>query len=225
MLRSVDIIQEQGRIWAQTLDDHLVTDEPLQAPNQQLMYGVQGLVGRLVSKAKQLIQNSTKNIVENWMQIRCKFDGGKVINRIQSGSFQFRCCGAGLQKISVKLGEFVCGKKMTGSPANEFFINAADSSAKRAKLDREWKSTEKSQACRRRNTYSQRDDSIAACKAYSRHDGLIEPDDIVDDISPECLNDLKRTFYTTQVVVSAQDRTIIEQLTREQSGCTVWLEE
>ena len=32
------------------------------------------------------------------MHIRCKFDGGKVINRSQSGSWQHRCMGAGLEQ-------------------------------------------------------------------------------------------------------------------------------
>ena len=52
------------------------------------------------------------------MQIRCKFDGCKVINRIQSGSFQLRCCGAWLQKNLGKAWEISMREKMTSSPAN-----------------------------------------------------------------------------------------------------------
>ena len=37
-------------------------------------------------------------ITEKSMSIRCKFEGGKVINRSQSGSWEFRCIGAGLRK-------------------------------------------------------------------------------------------------------------------------------
>ena len=32
------------------------------------------------------------------MHMTCKFDGGKVINRSQSGSWQHRCVGAGLEQ-------------------------------------------------------------------------------------------------------------------------------
>ncbi len=32
------------------------------------------------------------------MHIRMKFDGGKVINRSQSGSWEHRCVGAGLRQ-------------------------------------------------------------------------------------------------------------------------------
>lgn len=52
---------------------------------------------RLVSMAPQLISNSTSNVAEAFMNIRCKFDGGKYYNRIQRGSFQHRTYGAGLR--------------------------------------------------------------------------------------------------------------------------------
>jgi hypothetical protein len=65
--------------------------------DKKLMHDVQMLVSRLVEKAPQLIDNFTTNLAEAWMHIRCKFDGGKVINRSQSGSWQHRCTGAGLQ--------------------------------------------------------------------------------------------------------------------------------
>jgi len=197
----------------------------VQAPSQLLMHDIQILVGRLVSKAKQLIQNSTTNLAENWMQIRCKFDGGKVVNRIQSGSFQFRCCGAGLQKNLGKTWGVSVWERMTGSSANEVFVNAANSSEKRVEKDGKRKSSEKAKECRRRNKYSQNDDSIAARKAYNRRDGVIEPDEVVDDISPECLQELMRTFYSTQVAVSTRDRTSIEHTTREQNRCAVWVQE
>ena len=51
---------------------------------------------RLVSKAAQLINNNTTNLSECYISIRAKMDGGKQINRIQSGSFEHRCMAAGL---------------------------------------------------------------------------------------------------------------------------------
>ena len=50
----------------------------------------QVLVGRLVAKAPQLIGNVTTNLCESWMHIPTKFDGGKAINRSQSGSWEHR---------------------------------------------------------------------------------------------------------------------------------------
>ena len=62
-----------------------------------LFFRIQRAGDRLVSMAPQLISNSTSNVAEAFMNIRCKFDGGKFYNRIQRGSFQHRCYGAGLR--------------------------------------------------------------------------------------------------------------------------------
>ena len=51
---------------------------------------------RLINKASQLIDDQTTNLSECYMSICSKMDGGKQINRIESGSFQHRCMGAGL---------------------------------------------------------------------------------------------------------------------------------
>ena len=52
----------------------------------------------MADKAEKLIGNFTTNLVESWMGQRSKFDGGKSINRCQSGSWNARCHGAGLRK-------------------------------------------------------------------------------------------------------------------------------
>ena len=62
-----------------------------------LYFRIQRAGDRMVSNAASLINNSTSNLAECFMGIRCKFDGGKVFNRIQRGSFQHRCYGAGLR--------------------------------------------------------------------------------------------------------------------------------
>ena len=51
---------------------------------------------RLISKASLLIDDQTTNISECYMSVHSKMDGGKQINRIQSGAFQHRCMAAGL---------------------------------------------------------------------------------------------------------------------------------
>ena len=62
----------------------------------KIMTDIQIAISRLVGKASQLLGNFTTNLAESWMHMRMKFDGGKVVNRSQSGSFQHRCMGAGL---------------------------------------------------------------------------------------------------------------------------------
>ncbi len=87
------------------MDDDTVTQQEAQeggiqpiAISDKMLYDIQVCVSRLATKAPQLIGNFTTNLAEGWMNIRCKYDGGKVINRSQSGSWEFRCMGAGLQQ-------------------------------------------------------------------------------------------------------------------------------
>ena len=99
------IANEQAVLWQETLDeDPTVELEARQGGltptniDPRLYHDIQVLVSRLVSKASQLIGNETTNLAESWMHIRSKFDGGKVINRSQSGSWEHRCMGAGLRQ-------------------------------------------------------------------------------------------------------------------------------
>ena len=55
--------------------------------DERMLCDIQRLVGRLVAKADLLLGNFTTNLCEGWMHIRTKFDGGKQINRVQSGSW------------------------------------------------------------------------------------------------------------------------------------------
>ena len=124
-------------MWEETLADDAATEResrhggatPTEI-NPQMMHDIQVLVSRLAGKARQLIKNFTTNLAENWMQIRCKFDGGKVVNRSQSGSWEHRCSGAGLQKNLGKCWGPPTWEKMTSCPANQVFIDTVESSAK-----------------------------------------------------------------------------------------------
>ena len=71
--------------------------ESLEAMPPGLFKSVDIVGDRLVSKAAQLVQNKITNISENFMSVRCKVDGGKYFNRVQSGSFQHGCMAAALR--------------------------------------------------------------------------------------------------------------------------------
>ena len=62
--------------------------DPFDKFSPDFINDVESCGDRLVSKAAQLVSNKTTNISENFMSIRCKMDGGKYFNRVQSGSFQ-----------------------------------------------------------------------------------------------------------------------------------------
>lgn len=94
-MTSVSVSTENDPAAANSHPSHSTGESTV--PDPHLMHDIQIIVGCLVAKADKLIQNSTTNIAENWMQIRYKFDGGKYVKCSQSGSFQHRCSGAGLE--------------------------------------------------------------------------------------------------------------------------------
>lgn len=61
-------------------------------------------------------------------------------------------------------------------------------------------------------------------RAYSQHDSEIQPDEITD-ISPECLNSLKESFYTTHVKVTQEEADGTEHNTQQQSDSSDWMKE
>ncbi len=98
-------MEDQESLWRETTeDDDPATEREIRRGGQvtadinpKLFHDIQVILSRLVGKAEQLIDNVTTNLAESWMHVRSKFDGGKVINRYQSGSWEHRCMGAGLQ--------------------------------------------------------------------------------------------------------------------------------
>ena len=77
------------------------------------------------------------------MHIRAKFDGGKVINRSQSGSWEHRCMGAGLRhNMGTEWGPQTW-KNITSTSLNKICSSAADQSAKKVEADRKRKASEK----------------------------------------------------------------------------------
>ena len=111
--------------------------------SDELLHDLQVLVDQLASKSSRLIKNFTTNIAENWMHVRCKFDGGKYVNRSQSGSFQHRCYGAGLQQNLGKSWSPTIWEQMAGSTPNQVFVDSAETSAKQAEDTRKRMATQR----------------------------------------------------------------------------------
>ena len=187
----------------------------------KMMADVQTALSRLVAKAGQLIGNFTTNLAESWMHIRTKFDGGKVINRSQSGSFEHRCMGAGLRLNLGPMWGPTIWKSLTGSEPNQPFIKAAEENEKRVLKDRKRKSSDAAKISRRQRKYAKsKDNSLSAKLAYSRDDDHVQPEDVVDDVPSQDLQMLKTEYYHAHVVVDEKTAHEIEMSTREQSRAT-----
>ena len=105
---------------------------------------------------------------------------------------------------------------MTTISPNQVFIDAIERSAKKLLSDNKRKATEEVTSKRRKSKYTQLPDTPAACRAYSRHDGGITPDEVTEDISQESLDKLMSTIYETKVVITSEEAKYIEIRTRDQ---------
>lgn len=114
--------------------------------------------------------NFTTNLVESWMHIRCKFDGGKQVNRIQGGSWQARCAGAGLRCNMGPSWGPAAWEKAVGTPPAVVFHSTAKKAVKQVEHDRKRKATVESKAQRKKAKYNSAaiDNSLSSRRAYSR---------------------------------------------------------
>ena len=223
------MVNTQARLWEETTaDDSIIKHEARRSgftptkPNPKMMHAIQTALSRPVSKASQLIENVTTDVAESWMHIRPKYDGGKVIDRSQSGSWEHRCIGAGLQQNMGKEWGPELWRQMTNSSPNKVFSDTARYSAKEEESDRTRKAKEEVKAKRR--SYSSVDDKVAARKAYSRHDEGVLPEE-ANDISPDHFEQLKMGFYETKMVVTPETVNCIERHTLDQADNELWMVE
>ncbi len=196
--------------------------EPIEV-NPKLFHDVQVALSRLVGKADQLLGNCTTNLAECWMHIRTKFDGGKVINRSQSGSWEGRCMGAGLQQNLGKDWGPKVWKQMAGASPNKVYEKVAECSMNRVGKDRKRKATEEAKESRRKSKYARTDDTTAARRVYNRHDQGITPEDISSDIPEDHLVELMHGFYNTKVAVTKEKAIQIELTTKNQADNQQWI--
>ena len=130
--------------------------------------------------------------------------------------------GAGLQQNLGKQWGPSMWSKMTTCTPNNIFMMTAENSARRAKKEHMRKNNDEVKAKRRRSKYSGKENSLAARKAYSRHDNEVEPDDVTEDISLDILTEMKMQYYETNVVITKEEAMKIESNTRDQSCNDQW---
>ena len=133
--------------------------------------------------------------------------------------------GGTTTELRQDMGSTQAWKQMTTSFPNQVFIDVAERSAEKLNKDNKRKATEEVKSKRRKSKYTQLQDTPAARRAYSRHDGGITPDDITEDLSQESLDQLKSSFYETKVVITSEEAKKIEQQTRDQADSDEWKSE
>ena len=165
------------------------------------------------------------------MHIRAKFDGGKVINRSQSGSWEARCSGAGLRANEGLEWGPKTWERVTGEAANPVFAATSAGKARQVEADRKRKATDEAKSSRHASKYAKtNDDSLRARSDYSRHDdgpGVQE----VDSVLPQAyFQGQIIDYYSANVNVTDSRIVEVERSTRGQGTATevagnLWLAE
>ncbi len=224
-----DLLERLEEMWKNITNNEDLEDsrtdcgstDPLEG---DLLYDISRLLQRLADKAGSVIGNNTSNLAENYMSIRCKFDGGKKINRCHRKSWYDRCYGAGLRRNIGPEWSAVVWEMSTGRPASLPLWKHGRLQAKSLEMSKKSKAkpSVKQHARERKLRQQGQSTSKAARKAYG-----VEVEELVaeSDISKSELESKCDTFYEKNVKVTAKDVSLIEKRTRLQSACGVWRKE
>ncbi|XP_021338853.1 uncharacterized protein LOC110440231 [Mizuhopecten yessoensis] len=222
-----DLIDDQRNLWLDGTSEKDMDDSRYGVSDQfsleaDMLRDISVLLDRIASKSRRLLGNFTTNLAESWMAIRCKFDGGKIYNRCNRGSWHSRCYGGALRKNFGPAWSPLVWHRSTGvSPGSSFTslyrrrsLQLLHSIKSKGKLDvQARKRKRKLASCAANNTKK-------AKRSYGA--GAI---DVVPDIEPDDLKLKCDRFLKTQVERDNPHCTMIEEVTRAQSHSVTWQEE
>ena len=143
-------------------DARSVAIQQPQSMDAAMYCDIQVIIGHLIAKAPQLLGKSciqymlhhshiyshlillpifrskgnfTTNLAELWMHVRCKFDGGKQVNRSQGGAWEGRCAGAGLRQNFGPHWGPKAWQTITGEVASSVFKDVSQGRSRKVEKD------------------------------------------------------------------------------------------
>ena len=169
----------------------------------------------LVAKASSLIENCTSNLAECFMSVRAKMDGGKMFNRIQSGSFEHRCTAAGLRvQLGPKWGA-ASWSKVTGLTAGSVLTDVTEAAEWRHSCDTNRKRGTSYKETRATVKYRKNADGSKEA-SHSYGENAQQPDLALDELRCLC-KDFKKGLEVTQAEADQ-----VECETHGQADCSRW---
>jgi len=148
------------------------------------------------------------------MNVRAKFDGGKQINRCQSGSWQARCAGAALRLNEGPSWGSEMWSKVVSTPSTTFRA-VGECKTKKLNEDRKRLSTDGAKGKRKKAKKESQSASQQGREHYSRYDGGSNANDILKDITDQHLCQIMREYYLANINITESAR---ENLTLMTSG-------
>ena len=223
-----DIIYEQCNYWQNVVKEPsegeveaIRKGGEVKAVEEGMLKDLYVVLNRTAEKADRLIGNFTSNLAESWMNIRCKFDGGKVTNRCFRGSFLARCYGGGLRAMKGPAWSPIVYGQVTGNRPDDIFVNTYRQRSRRYLCTKKYHSTEayKKKRNKRKLATSKLDSTKKARRSY----GNVLDDS--EDAPAEEVTETAKTYYESEVNVSEDTIRSIEKHTKGQSNNMKWKEE
>ncbi len=195
---------------------------PIQPLQEEIITAVHGILLPVIAKADKLIGNFTSNLAEQWMAVRTKFDGGKVVNRCQSSSWTTRCSGAALRRNLGMEWSPIAWQRITGSRASPPFWRHYKTRGRKLAWCKKSKLKPDVRQRARKRKASKASESVTkkARQAYGPECTTVTPEPPQD-----VLDRAMAGFLKEKVEISPQQQQMVEAQTRAQSDCGLWKEE
>ncbi|KAH3830252.1 hypothetical protein DPMN_103493 [Dreissena polymorpha] len=187
-----------------------------------MLSDISGLLDRVANKSKRLINNTITNLAECWMHMRTKFDGGKVYNLCNRGSWHTRCYGGCLRKNVGPQWSPTVWKQVTDSSPGYHFIKLYEERDKQLTLSNQSKSKPQAQSNRWKRKVSTANESTSKSAKSSYGNEAIQCE---DDVDASVLNTKCDQFMSHHINISNDTINAITTLTEDQSNSQVWHQE
>lgn len=197
-----DPLLQQQQFWTEGTSQEEMEASRLDRPggpapiHLEIIQAVHDILRPVVQKADRLIGNYTSNLAENWMSIRAKFDGGKVVNRCQRSAWNTRCYAAALRKNMGPSWSPITWQRVTGQPASQPFQKLYTVRAKKDAASK--KSKQKPEVRARARKRKAITDSSSSSKKARQSYGP-ECTTVTPDVSLQTLEQQTQKFYKDQV--------------------------
>lgn len=223
------VMEQQASYWSDGMSSSALDDARLGSKvsyngkeHGKIIQDVSVFLNRIAEKADRLIGCTTSNLAECWMSIRTKFDGGKMYNRCNRGSWHSRCYGGGLRMNLGPEWSPMVFKRKTGVNPGSHFYDLYVERHKKLNQNRLCKSKQsfKERRWKRKLSRERQSNTKKAKMAY----GPKAIDSVPDVSQMEIVASMKK-YYSDHIQVSEQRRIAIQACTVQQSSSQFWQQE
>ncbi|CAG2245735.1 unnamed protein product [Mytilus edulis] len=223
-----NIFDEQSCFWNEgtsndaleesRLSSHLSITDLMSCMRQDLSL----ILSRVAKKSASLLGNFTSNLAEMWMHVRTKYDGGKIYNHCNRGSWHNRCYAASLRFNKGIQWSPQTWEETTSSVSGHYYTTLYSKRLQCLKNNTKTKGKKEIKSRRYKRKMKSAKESTAA--SSKKHYGP-EAIQVEADISSEELDKRKQQYLKKHIEITPSEIDDIEINTRLQGSCKRWRDE